>query len=416
MAEKKKKTVPASAAKAAKPEKAARPAKAPSKKVAPKKQKKQTRQEPEMTWQPKQQQPSWFRRNFITIVLFLALFAGGGLMAYPTVADYWNSIHGTRAISSYMENVAKLSGREYRELLDNALAYNARVAQVGFSAPSTEERRNEYNSLLSFTLDGLMGSIEISKINVTLPIYHGTTDEVLQLGVGHLDWSSLPVGAASFDYNTLSVSDPDDGAHSVLSGHRGLPTARLFTDLDQLVVGDSFVLTVLGDLYTYTVDQIRIVEPTDVSELHIEPGKDYCTLVTCTPYGINSHRMLVRGVRTENVRHFDVRIVAEALLIDPVQVAPVIAVPILFLLLIWMLIVTGGKRRTPSMDELFGEDEGYADAHRSAGVMLTEDEDIAPPLGAAAAKKKAEADAARAAKRAARHPQEDSEPLEDDEE
>ena len=170
-----------------------------------------------------------------------------------------------------------------------------------------------------------MGYIEIESIQVNLPIYHGTEDSVLQIAVGHLDWSSLPVGGA--------------GSHCVMSGHRGLPSAKLFTHLDELVEGDTFVVRVLDEVFTYEVDQILIVEPEDVSALTIEPGNDLCTLVTCTPYGINSHRLLVRGHRIENeVASALVRVTSDAVQIEPVLVAPVLAMPILFVLLVMLLL------------------------------------------------------------------------------
>ncbi len=175
---------------------------------------------------------------------------------------------------------------------------------------------DEYNSLLNVGGNGIMGYIEIPEQKIILPIYHGTSEAVLQIAVGHLDWSSLPVGGT--------------GTHCVMSGHRGLPSAKLFTHLDELVEGDTFVVRVLDEVFTYEVDQILIVEPEDVSALTIEPGNDLCTLVTCTPYGINSHRLLVRGHRIENeVASALVRVTSDAVQIEPVLVAPVLAMPIL---------------------------------------------------------------------------------------
>ena len=188
--------------------------------------------------------------------------------------------------------------------------------------------REVYQKELNFNNDGAMGFITIDKINVSLPIYHGTSEGILQTSIGHIEWTSLPVGGES--------------SHCVLSGHRGLPRAKLFSDLDKLVVGDVFSLNVLNATLTYQVDQIRVVEPDDVSYLQIEEGKDYCTLVTCTPYGINSHRLLVRGHRVENAQG-KVIVLAEGVLIEPVYLALVIGVPILVLLFIWSMADAGRR-------------------------------------------------------------------------
>ena len=193
-----------------------------------------------------------------------------------------------------------------------------------------EEERAVYESLLNVSETGIMGYIEIPKISVSLPVYHGTEDSVLQIAVGHLDGTSLPVGGPS--------------THCVLSGHRGLPSARLLTDLDKMTEGETFMLHILNQTLTYEVDQIRIVEPQELNELQIIENGDYCTLVTCTPYGINSHRMLVRGVRTEN-RQGVVHVTAEGLKIDPVLVVPFAAAPMLLILLTWVLITPGKKKK-----------------------------------------------------------------------
>ena len=177
-----------------------------------------------------------------------------------------------------------------------------------------------------------MGYIEIPSIDVMLPIYHGTSEEVLQTAIGHIEGSSLPIGGPS--------------THCVISGHRGLPSARLFTDIDQLSEGDTFTLLVLDETLTYEVDQIRIVEPDDTSLLTIEEGQDLCTLVTCTPYGVNSHRLLVRGHRVENQETAGVlRITADAMMIDSRYVAPVIAVPILIIVILVMVLRPLGRRK-----------------------------------------------------------------------
>ena len=261
----------------------------------------------------------------ITLLLILILLAGMSLLLYPTVSDYWNSFHQSRAIASYAEQVANIDDAQYEELWDAARDYNQSLLHHPNDFILSDEQQEIYKSLLDFGGNGIMGYIEIPMIDVMLPIYHGTEESVLQIAVGHLDWTSLPVGGA--------------GSHCVLSGHRGLPSARLFTDLDKLKVGDVFMLHVLNEILTYEIDQILIVEPQDTDPLLIEPGKDLCTMITCTPYGINSHRMLVRGHRIENQEEpKDIRITADAVRIEPLMVAPIVAVPILLVLLIILLL------------------------------------------------------------------------------
>ena len=261
----------------------------------------------------------------ITLLLILILLAGVSLLLYPTVSDYWNSFHQSRAIASYAEQVANIDDAQYEELWDAARDYNQSLLHRPNDLLLSDEQQEIYKSLLDIGGNGIMGYIEIPMIDVMLPIYHGTEESVLQIAVGHLDWTSLPVGGA--------------GSHCVLSGHRGLPSARLFTDLDKLKVGDVFMLHVLNEILTYEIDQILIVEPQDTDPLLIEPGKDLCTMITCTPYGINSHRMLVRGHRIESQEEAKViRITADALRIEPLVVAPFVAVPILLVLLIILLL------------------------------------------------------------------------------
>ena len=261
----------------------------------------------------------------ITLLLILILLAGVSLLLYPTVSDYWNSFHQSRAIASYAEQVANIDDAQYEELWDAARDYNQSLLHRPNDFILSDEQQEIYKSLLDIGGNGMMGYIEIPMIDVMLPIYHGTKESVLQIAVGHLDWTSLPVGGA--------------GSHCVLSGHRGLPSARLFTDLDKLKVGDVFMLHVLNEILTYEIDQILIVEPQDTDPLLIEPGKDLCTLITCTPYGINSHRMLVRGHRIESQEEpKDIRITADAVRIEPLMVAPIVAVPILLVLLIILLL------------------------------------------------------------------------------
>ena len=270
-----------------------------------------------------------------TILLILILLIGLSLMLYPSFADWWNSFHSSRAIASYEEQVANIDDAQYEELWDAARDYNQSLLHRPNDFLLSDEQQEIYKSLLDIGGNGIMGYIEIPMIDVMLPIYHGTKESVLQIAVGHLDWTSLPVGGA--------------GSHCVLSGHRGLPSARLFTDLDKLKVGDVFMLHVLNEILTYEIDQILIVEPQDTDPLLIEPGKDLCTMITCTPYGINSHRMLVRGHRIESQEEpKDIRITADAVRIEPLMVAPIVAVPILLVLLIILLLP---KQKKGSLQE-----------------------------------------------------------------
>lgn len=263
--------------------------------------------------------------NFITLLLVLILLVGLSLLLYPSVSDYWNSLHQTRAIAAYAEEVANLDNDAYDQLWQDAASYNQSLLTRSNTYLLSDEQKAEYARLLDVSGLGIMGYIEIPEIDVSLPIYHGTGESVLQIAVGHLEWSSLPVGGES--------------THCVLSGHRGLPSAKLFTNLDKLREGDTFLLRVLDEVLTYEVDQILIVEPQETAALQIEEGKDYCTLVTCTPYGINTHRLLVRGHRIENMEEAKtIRVTADAIQIEPLLVAPVVAIPMLLLLLILLLL------------------------------------------------------------------------------
>ena len=263
-------------------------------------------------------------------LIALALLAGFSLILYPAVSDYVNSKHQTRAIQSYEETVSSgMSEETIEEFFERACDYNRRLAQTegAFYHPETV---SGYNEALDITGTGIMGYITIDKIKVELPLYHSVDVNVLQIAVGHLPGTSLPVGG--------------EGTHSVLSGHRGLPSSKLFTDLDKLEKGDTFYITILNQVFTYKVDQIKTVEPTDVDDLQIERGKDYCTLMTCTPYGINSHRLLVRGVRIVNEEEKpQIYVANEAYQIDPIIVAPVIALPLLFLPVTWIMIQSAVK-------------------------------------------------------------------------
>ena len=273
--------------------------------------------------------------NWTTVFLVLLLLAGVSLLLYPSLSDYWNSMHQTRAIASFAETVSQLDTAQYDEMWKAAQDYNRSLAQRETVFALTDEQKAAYESLLDVSGLGVMGYIEIPEIDCSLPIYHGTEESVLQVAVGHLEWSNLPVGG--------------EGTHCVLSGHRGLPSAKLFTNLDKLAVGDTFLLRVLDEVLTYEVDQILIVEPEQVDALGIVPGEDYCTLVTCTPYGINTHRLLVRGHRVENTPEAArMHVTADATQFDPLLVAPVLAIPVLLLLLMILLVP---KRRRKSRED-----------------------------------------------------------------
>ena len=270
------------------------------------------------------------KNRISTIVLVILFLAGVSLLLYPTVSDCWNSYHATRAVSDYARDVQRLDRSAYEKLWDDAVAYNQSLLARGTDYGLTDGQKQQYDRLLDIEGTGIMGYVEIPAIKLSLPIYHGTQDSVLQVGAGHIEWSSLPTGGA--------------GTHCVLSGHRGLPSAKLFTNLDQLAEGDTFVLRVLNEALAYEVDQILIVEPEDLSALTIEDGKDLCTLVTCTPYGVNSHRLLVRGHRVAS-QPGDIRVTSDAIKVEPLIVAPLLALPVLLVLLA-VLLVPHSKKKT----------------------------------------------------------------------
>jgi len=266
-----------------------------------------------------------------TVVLVLVLIAGLGLLLYPTFSDWWNSFHQSRAIASYVRTAASMDEEEYERMLQEAEVYNAELLSKPNRFVLTEEEEKEYASILDVTGTGIMGYVEIPSIEVSLPVYHGIEESVLQVAIGHIAGTSLPVGGT--------------GTHCAISGHRGLPSAKLFTDIDQLSNGDTFLLQILGRTLTYEVDQIRTVLPQEMDDLKIDPEGDYCTLITCTPYGINTHRLLVRGRRVPNLSR-DVNVIADAIRIDPVIAASAAAAPILLLLVIALALTGNGKKRS----------------------------------------------------------------------
>ena len=269
--------------------------------------------------------------SFSNIILILMFVIGLSLLLYPSFSDYWNSFRQTQVVNSYKETVAQIDDDRYADIMNSARAYNRKLLERNNAYFLDEDLKEEYEEHLNITGNGIMGYIEIPKINVYLPVYHGTDEGILQGAIGHLEWTSLPTGGES--------------THCVISGHRGLPSARLFTDLDQLEIGNVFQLNVLDEVFTYQIDQIKIVEPHETNDLLVVEGEDYCTLVTCTPYGINSHRMLVRGTRIDNLKEIKaLRVTADAVKIDPVIVAPIVGVPIVLFFFLILMIPKGRKK------------------------------------------------------------------------
>ena len=266
--------------------------------------------------------------RIINLILIGVMVLGVLIVAYPTFSDWWNSYHSTRVIASYSEKVAAIDTAEADRMLAEVEAYNRELIDNDHRFALSDEELEYYHSILDVTGDGTLGYIEIPKLHISLPIYHGSEESVLQTAIGHLEGTSFPVGGT--------------GTHAVLTGHRGLPSARLFTDIDQLVEGDHFVIHVINRTVTYEVDQIHIVLPEEMKDLEIDPENDYCTLVTCTPYGINTHRLLVRGRRIDNdIEISDVS--ADAQQVQPGLTALGIAIPMLTLALIYILIMTSRR-------------------------------------------------------------------------
>lgn len=265
-----------------------------------------------------------------TIILIVVFLVGLSVLLYPTISDFVNQRTQTRAVAAYDDAVSQMTEQDYSEYFAAADAYNEALAnqRSAFYDPDLLEG---YDDILDISGMGIMGYITIEKIGVQLPIYHGTDEAVLEIAAGHLEGTSLPVGG--------------ENTHCVLSAHRGLPSAKLFTDIDELEEGDTFTITVLDRVLTYEADQILIVLPTEVDDLQIVDGEDYCTLLTCTPYGINTHRLLVRGHRIAGAQSSRLHVTAEAFQIEPIITAPIIAVPILVILLIWLLAHTKKKKK-----------------------------------------------------------------------
>ncbi len=271
------------------------------------------------------------KRNKIGIFLVLMLFIGICGLLYPSVSQYWNSKTQTRAVENYQQILDSLKPEDYEAFFEEATAYNTALSEL--KAPLLEYTKLDgYNRILDVTGTGIMGYITIPKLGVELPLYHGVSTEVLNIACGHVEGSSLPVGGES--------------THSVLSAHRGLPHARLFTDLDKMELGDTFQITVLDRTVTYQVDQIKVVRPNESSDIQIVPGKDLCTLLTCTPYGINSHRLLVRGRRIDNAAP-TMYVTSNAYQIDSLVATPAVAAPILLVLFIVLMVKYRKKGSKP---------------------------------------------------------------------
>lgn len=264
------------------------------------------------------------RRHKTVIFLTLGFLVGICILLYPAFSDYWNSKTQSRAITDYESVLEDLEPEDYTAIFEKAYAYNEELYETDFPLRDYKQVSGYYDTL-RITDNDMIGYLKIDRIGVELPIYHGTSDKVLSKGVGHLEGSSLPVGG--------------ENTHCVMSAHRGLPSAKLFTDLDRVEKGDTFQIIILDQVLTYQVDYIKVIEPTDFSDLQIIEGGDYCTLFTCTPYGINTHRLLVRGVRIETIEEKPIIYVSnEAFRIEPLLVTPAVAAPMLFVLLIHLLV------------------------------------------------------------------------------
>ena len=271
------------------------------------------------------------KNKLLTTLIFIVMLSGLSLLLYPTLSDFFNNVSRAQDINTYAQSVSEIDTDAYKQMWDDAVAYNTRLAKMPAHWKLTDDERKDYESLLDIAGRGIMSTIEIPKLGCTLPVYHGTGVDVLQIAIGHLEGSSLPVGGKS--------------THCVVSGHRGLPSAKLFTSLDKLVVGDTFTLRTLDETLSYEVDEISVVLPEETEKLQIVPGEDLCTLMTCTPYGVNTHRLLVRGHRVENEHAAEIRVSADALQIDPLLIAPFIGTPVLVILFI--VVITHKRRRKP---------------------------------------------------------------------
>ena len=271
------------------------------------------------------------KNNKIGILLVLMLFVGVCGLLYPSVSQYWNTKTQSRAVTNYQEILASIKKEDYTAYFDAANKYNQDLSELSFPLLDYGALQN-YEQTLNIAGNGVMGFITINKIGVELPVYHGIAAEILNIACGHLEGTSLPIGGES--------------THCVLSAHRGLPHAKLFTELDKMELGDTFTVTVLDRTVTYQVDQIKVVHPDEINDIQIVPGEDLCTLLTCTPYGINSHRLLVRGTRIENAAPV-LHVTSNAYRIDSLVATPIVAAPILLILLIVLMVKYRDKGSKP---------------------------------------------------------------------
>lgn len=272
-----------------------------------------------------------------TIILTIMLLVGLSVMLYPTVSDWWNSKVQTRAIENYNKIVAEIDDDTAERLIQQARDYNEKLFNTQLPIVNSDNVEG-YDDILNISGTGVMGYISIPFIKVELPIYHGTSEEVLNIAAGHLKGTSFPIGGTN--------------THAVISAHRGLPSSKLFTDLDKLVVGDIFTINILGESYTYEVEEILIIKPEEIDKLEIIPNGDYVTLMTCTPYGVNTHRLLLRSHRIETQQEYDARVPADATQVDPMLAVPAIALPFL-ILLICFWVVTSKKKSSFSGKKAF---------------------------------------------------------------
>ncbi len=271
----------------------------------------------------KKEKKKWNKGKTATVILLVAFFIGLSVLLYPTISSYWNSKTQSEAILDYEKMLSSYKPEDFSALIEEANKYNEALYALDFPLHEYEKIEDKYWKTLDVSGTGMIGYVTVPKINQELPLYHGTSDTVLSVAAGHLQGSALPVGGK--------------GTHCVVSAHRGLPTATLFTHLDRLEIGDTFYFTVLDRTFTYEVDQIRIVEPQDTGLLVAEAGKDYCTLLTCTPYGINTQRLLVRGHQVDASQKRTLYVANEAYRVDALIVTPFVALPIIFIALIYVM-------------------------------------------------------------------------------
>ncbi len=258
--------------------------------------------------------------KIFTLILLIVFFIGLSVLLYPALSQYWDSKVQSKAVTDYDKMIQSMSEEDYSVELEKAYKYNEKLNKTNFPLRDYKKLSKEYNSVCNIGGNGIMGYISIDKLQLEIPIYHGDSDAVLNTACGHFEGTSLPVGGKS--------------THSVIMAHRGLPHAKLFTNLDKMQVGDTFEINILGQKLTYEVVQIKIVLPDDISTVQVIKNEDYCTLVTCTPYGINTHRLLVQGTRIETIRHREIYITSDAFMVDRIIVTPIVAMPIIFVLIV----------------------------------------------------------------------------------